>query len=214
MLTVMAIVVVGGVYMGSRALQADQPLTLTAVYTETAPLLDGSLDDPAWADAPALELVAAGNMLDGYATTGATVELKALYTDTALYVGVRWPDPSISMQRGGSWLWTGSDWKHLSGSPEAVEAGLARGISEDRITFLWDVNITDFAAKGCVAKCHVTKELKHPSHPINETYAKCFSLERWLLDGGDPAEPGDRALRRRTIQRSDQKLPLRHRIVR
>jgi hypothetical protein len=158
---------------GWTMLQPEPP-TLTAVYTATAPFLDGSLDDPAWADAPTLQLVTAGNMLDGFPTTGAAVELKAVYTNTTLTIGVRWPDPTISMQRGGSWLWTGSEWKHLSGSPEAVEAGLARGISEDRIAILWDVNVTDFATRGCAVKCHVTEELKHAPHAIDEARAKCF----------------------------------------
>ncbi len=173
MLSVLALVMIGAV--GLAMVQSGPGAILTAVYSGTAPFMDGKLDDPAWGDATTLGVVTAGNMLDGYPATGETVELKALYTDTTLYVGVRWPDPSISIQRGGSWLWTGTEWENLSGSPEAVEAGLARGVSEDRIIFMWDVNITDFASTGCATKCHLTDALITPSHPMDETYATCYS---------------------------------------
>ncbi|MFQ5875508.1 MAG: ethylbenzene dehydrogenase-related protein, partial [Dehalococcoidia bacterium] len=112
------------------AVVSAEKATLIAVKVGTDPVLDGSGEDEVWANAPALSVSPPG------------VTLKAVYTDQDLYVLATWSDSTASFTRGGSWSWDGSAWVKSSGQ------------SEDRISFFWDMNIPNFAAQGCMTKCH------------------------------------------------------------
>ena len=112
--------------------------TLKAMKVDTAPVLDGDASDAAWAKAPALKI--------GYLK----VSLKAVYTDTDVYLLATWPDATFSIVRGGSWNWDGKGWKTTkAGDPET-----AVGMAEDRIAFMWSMDTPRFGDVGCMAKCH------------------------------------------------------------
>lgn len=72
--------------------------TLVIGRTDTAPKLDGVLDDPVWAKArPVAVHTQQGSGLEG---TGASlVEAWAVHDGSKIYVAVRWEDPSRSMRR-------------------------------------------------------------------------------------------------------------------
>ncbi len=61
---------------------------VTAARTTTPPVIDGRLDEPAWAAAPADDRFRQSYPDDGLAPTERT-EVRVLYDDDALYVGVR-----------------------------------------------------------------------------------------------------------------------------
>lgn len=163
-LVVLIALMLGVGYMGWTLTQANQRPTLTAVYTQTSPTVDGSeVNDAVWAQAPVFELVVSGNFAKDASTNGATAKLRAAYTNTDLYLFAEWPDPTVSMTRGGSWIWdsASNSWGHPSGQ------------SEDRIALMWNMNVADFDTQGCATKCHGGPNLKAPTHPIDETHAIC-----------------------------------------
>ncbi len=108
---------------------AIPPNTLAAYHTTQAPQGDGSDADAAWANAPALVL------------TALNVTLKALYTDTDLYVLVVVPDATASFTRG-AWTWDGAQWATVQGQ------------SEDRLAIMWSMGTPNFETQGCMTKCH------------------------------------------------------------
>jgi len=111
--------------------------TLTAVKVMTAPKLDGDSTDSMWAEATSLTINTAGG------SGSISVTVNAVYTDTDLFFLVQWDDSTMSMTRSGSWNWDGASWTTIGASQ-----------SEDRVAFLWDINMTDFDSTGCMIKCH------------------------------------------------------------
>lgn len=69
------------------------------------------------------------------------ISVKALYTDSHVYLFFRWPDKTKSLNR--LYEFTGTEWKKVKGN-------------EDRFNLGWDINnnIKDFPTKGCEAACH------------------------------------------------------------
>jgi len=111
-----------------------QGTALKAIAVSTAPTVDGSGSDAAWTSAPELTL-----------KNGA--KIKAVYTADTISFLVKWDDPTMSMVRGGSWSWKEGKWVKSA----SVEEG---AFNEDRFNFLWNINISDFATRGCATKCH------------------------------------------------------------
>jgi hypothetical protein len=112
---------------------AGDPLTANRVTA--MPDIDGSDADGAWNAAPELTL-----------RNGATI--KAVYDDQKIAFLVKWQDPTMSMTRGGSWQRQGGAWVKTN---TLAEEG---GANEDRFTFVWNINVSDFAERGCAVKCH------------------------------------------------------------
>ncbi len=72
-----------------RATEVLPPAIAVAVRARPdPPRLDGKLDDPAWADAPAMGGFTQRDPNEGKPATERT-EVKVLYTDAAIYVGIR-----------------------------------------------------------------------------------------------------------------------------
>ncbi|MEW6356345.1 MAG: ethylbenzene dehydrogenase-related protein [Planctomycetota bacterium] len=125
-----------GLFISFAHAQQDM---LKAVKVDKAPAVDGDPSDEAWAKAPALSLAFP------------EVSLKAVYTNDGIYLLARWPDTTFSIVRGGSWTWDGAKWTMTKSA--APEAG--PGMSEDRLTFMWNMTVPDFEGLGCMTKCHV-----------------------------------------------------------
>lgn len=81
------------VAMASTAV-ADQSYAVRK--TTTVPLIDGQADDPAWGKAP--QLITHDN------TASIDITLKAVYSDTHLYLLVTFPDDDASLTHK-SWVW-------------------------------------------------------------------------------------------------------------
>src|SRR5207253_7590300 len=62
--------------------------TVTAVRTSTPPVIDGRLNDPAWSQATSAPALTQHDPNDGQPATERT-EVRVLYDDDAVYVGVR-----------------------------------------------------------------------------------------------------------------------------
>src|SRR5688572_6933869 len=74
--------------LAAGALGAAEPPGVVAVRIETAPRIDGKLDEPAWAAAPAVSSFTQRDPNDGQPSSKAAV-VRMLYDDEALYVGAR-----------------------------------------------------------------------------------------------------------------------------
>jgi hypothetical protein len=109
------------------------------------PVLDGVADD-IWNAAPPDTIPM---RVAGVSQSGMWAELRALYTDTDLYVYAKWPDPDMTVRReelvyqNGTWSTT-------------TETDLTR---EDRIGIFWPMtDVAGFESRGCMATCHNTRE--------------------------------------------------------
>ncbi|MDF1536857.1 MAG: ethylbenzene dehydrogenase-related protein [bacterium] len=119
---------------------------LQASRVSNPPVIDGDGSDKAWSSAKShtISLTPAPPFTDTD-----SVELKALYDDTNLYILAVWKDSTLSMTRAGSWKWMKTGWMH----PEA--AGENDKQSEDRLAILWNMTTPDFrTVYGCAVKCH------------------------------------------------------------
>lgn len=91
------------------------------------------LDDAAWENAPVLSVKLMGGNLIGRVT----LEMRAVYTNTDIYVAYRWSDATESVKKA-MWVYEREGWRQL-GVKRAGEAG-----NEDRVMVVWDVSIPRF----------------------------------------------------------------------
>jgi hypothetical protein len=107
-------------------------------------VLDGRLDEPAWQSAEILRVPIMGGNTIGRIT----VELKAFRSGDYLYLAAKWPDPRDDAEKAVWQMGEDGRWKK-QGRLRAGEAG-----NEDRVMFLWDVSVPNFAREGCLVTCH------------------------------------------------------------
>jgi len=124
--------------------------TINAVATTDPPVLDGNIDDGAWASTDFVTIPLANEK---------SVDVKSVYTDTDLYMLIKWADPTASFTRSGSWTWDGSAWKNSSEQ------------SEDRVALMWNMSIPeqDWAERGCMNKCHRNVDNDNPNQDSTST---------------------------------------------
>ncbi|NOY60247.1 MAG: T9SS type A sorting domain-containing protein [Calditrichaeota bacterium] len=116
-----------------------------AVQATTVPAVDGDTTDAVWAGSDWAEIPLAN---------GKALFMKAAYTSSDFYILAKWADSTMSMTRGGSWSYNGSDWVKSSGQ------------SEDRIALLWNISVPEkeFESQGCMTKCHRDVDNKNPGN--------------------------------------------------
>ena len=109
---------------------------LGAVKVPAPPRLDGVADDAAWTRSQPLAVpVKEGAIGD------VTVTLKAVYTDTHIYLLARWPDKTETIEQH-PYTFDGQKWA----KPEEP--------LEDRFAIQWNISTADFERKGCAVLCH------------------------------------------------------------
>src|SRR5258705_106392 len=108
-----AVIALAGLICGVNGAQAQQqstkittpppqiPLARAVRATPDSPRLDGRLDDPAWQQAPLVTSFTQRDPNEGQPGTEKT-EARIVYSDAAVYVGVRVHDPGFGLFR--SWL--------------------------------------------------------------------------------------------------------------
>ena len=109
---------------------------LTAVKVSAPPSLDGTGNDSAWTQAQPLAVpVKEGTIGD------VTVTLKAVYTDTHIYLLAQWPDKTETIEHH-PYTFDGQKWS----KPEEP--------LEDRFAIQWNISAAGFERKGCAVLCH------------------------------------------------------------
>jgi len=179
----------------ARTAHGSIELTARAAAPETPIALDGRLDEPTWRSAEPLTVsVMGGNTIGRIA-----VELHAFHTGEDLVLAARWPDPRDDAEKAMWEMGPDGRWRTL-GRTRAGEAG-----NEDRVLFLWDVSVPNFAREGCLASCHpgvsASKYLESPglgdlwhwkaarSNPVG--YGDDTNLTH-VRDGEDGGRHGDK----------------------
>lgn len=128
------------------------PNTLVVARAATAPTLDGSANDAAWAAAKPLTLkLEDGANFGGKGETTAT--LKSVVAGDTVYFLIQYADPTRSMQRGPYRKQADGTWMKLK--DPADKGGDDNIYYEDKWAILWNINMSDFPTKGCAATCHV-----------------------------------------------------------
>jgi len=122
----------------SSNLQLSAADTFTPYKSSTELTLDGVGNEAAWGSATSLVVATTGGTLNTQVT------LKAVYTDTNIYILASWADSTLSITR---------DKYNVTGG--VFDTGLAGSNSEDRIALLWEIGtVTGFNSSGCQTKCH------------------------------------------------------------
>jgi hypothetical protein len=127
--------------------------TLVVAKAATAPVLDGNAADAVWATARplTLKLEDGVNFAGGKGETTAT--LKSVVAGDTIYFLIQYADPTLSVQRGPYKKQADGSWTKLK--DPADKGGDDNVYYEDKWAILWNINMSDFPAKGCGATCHV-----------------------------------------------------------
>ena len=177
---------------GKKTNEATESMTigydltkLNAIKTTTSPTVDGVVD-ALWANAPVLT-VALGetnnppndpskinNCAGCHAyNSSITVNVRAVYTATDVYILSEWADPTASFTRNGSWSFATGAWA----KPNTNE-------SEDRISFYWPIGTTTgdpYNTGGCMSKCHIYWPQESDPHP--HANGPAIVDDAWLSSG-------------------------------
>ena len=128
----------------NRQLDYNPNLLATYVAMDFEP--DGTGTNSAWSTTPELDV----SLTPTVYTSTNLLRLKALYSDEYLYIRAEYSDSTLSMTRG-AWLRddVADTWSKVTDSfPDDMP-------SEDRIAFIWNINVPHFkATNGCASKCH------------------------------------------------------------
>lgn len=132
-----------------------------------APVIDGKVDAVWQGVTPTSFVLSEGSQ------GSVDVRLRALRTETHLYLLFQWPDKTES--RGRFYEFMGSGWK------------AARG-REDRLNIAWEIggSVKEFAAKGCSVLCHKTEGVMRTNGP-----AETVDLWYWMAQRTNPLGVAD-----------------------
>ena len=132
-----------------------------------APVIDGRADR-IWDSAAAVRFTL------GEGSQGSVeVTLRALRTDSHLYLLVEWPDKTESLNR--FWELTAGGWKPGRGR-------------EDRLNIAWSIggSVREFPAQGCQALCHKTEGVMRTGAPGEK-----IDLWYWMAQRTNPLGAAD-----------------------
>ena len=146
------------------------PIMLTSQFVATAPVVDGDAGDAAWSGATAATIhVANGaNLFGGSPSTytGSTdVSVKSVYTNDSVYFLLDYADPTESLRRMPWQKQADGSWLKLSTSTTHQE----NTYYEDKVSLLWDIDVTGFANSGCATVCHAGEQ------PANSGYGSMYT---------------------------------------
>ncbi len=103
----------------------DESDTMVSIYTGTPPRLDNM---EIWEDIPEMTVSVAGG------NNPSDVSLKSMYNDTHIFVMAEWTDPTLSMVRGGPWIYN----PITEGTVRSVKTDMVPVIDGDISDAVWD----------------------------------------------------------------------------
>lgn len=129
---------------------APEGSALVAVPVDAAPVLDGSVDDAVWTDAPELTISVSG----GFNNFGTDANLKAVYTTDSVYFLLTYADPTMSFFRSPWQKQEDGTWKKIKDPDD--KGGDNNLYYEDKFALIWNIDdsIQNFNTTGCFTACH------------------------------------------------------------
>lgn len=128
---------------GGRTLDYDPYLDAAKIATDFD--INGLGDNAAWAGATEHVITLPPTIY----TATAQIKLKAVYSNTYVYIRAEHTDSTLSMTRAGSWMFDAGAWRHPAATTENDKQ------SEDRVAFVWNIAMPQFKERfGCAIKCH------------------------------------------------------------
>ena len=135
--------------MWSSIGNSQQSGVITAMKVAKGPALDGKVD-AAWSKAKAIKIpVTGGANLPGGATE---VTLQAVYTDDEIFLLAQWSDKTKSERRGPWKKQADGSWDKLKDPND--KGGDSNQYYEDKLAFIWNINVAGFDVAGCMVACH------------------------------------------------------------
>jgi hypothetical protein len=127
--------------------------TLVVAKAATAPVLDGTAGDPAWAAAPPLAIKLSGGA--NFANGETTVTLKSVVSGDTIYFLMQYADPTESKRRAPYQKQADGSWKKLSDPND--KGGDDNVYYEDKWSIIWNIDnsVAGFNERGCAVMCHV-----------------------------------------------------------
>ncbi|HET9476394.1 MAG TPA: ethylbenzene dehydrogenase-related protein, partial [Dehalococcoidia bacterium] len=136
------------------------PIILNSASVVTAPVVDGVAED-LWNAATAVTIPVANG-----ANMGSTdVSVKSVYTNDHVYFLLDYADPTESLRRMPWQKQADGSWLKLSTSTTHQE----NTYYEDKVSLLWDIDVTGFANQGCATVCHAGEQ------PANSGYGSMYT---------------------------------------
>jgi len=148
-----AILIVGLAFASQGAPALAQQQKLVSVKTETAPTMDGKVDE-SWSKAApfSIELSKLSYEPANYNGMRKTkVSIRSLYDSENIYFLVQWTDPTQSLQRSPWVKQADGSWKMLQ---NLDNTGHENQYYEDKMAMLWNISTKGFETRGCAAVCH------------------------------------------------------------
>lgn len=153
----------------------DMPSTLIAANIDgkPAPEIDGKIMEDAWGIA--LETsVPTWTFEKKMFKPGTLVFIRAVYSDTDLYLSFRWPDKTRQDQMG-RWFFSEGEWRAEVAWPDALA-----------LHWQASAKVDDFGKGGCAVLCHSTGRFKEfprmatrqEGAIVDEWYWNAFAAER------------------------------------
>ena len=167
---------------GCTGIESKAPQnTLVVAKATSAPRIDGTANDPAWAAAVPLKVkLSDGANFGGKGETTAT--LKAVTSGDMIYFLVQYADPTNSVRRGPYQKQASGAWTKLRDPADA--GGDDNVYYEDKWSMIWNIDdsIAGFNANGCAVLCHAGE----PGKPYGNKYtSKAGELaDMWHMKGG------------------------------
>ena len=130
--------------------EIDLEKTLVSMAVDTAPTLDGIVDEPFWIEASTLHVT----VEDGSNMGTTEVHLQSVYTSDMIYFLVRWADPIEHFMRSPWVKQDDGSWSKLIDPDD--RGGDNNLYYEDKLSFIWPINesIPQFEKIGCYTACH------------------------------------------------------------
>jgi hypothetical protein len=143
---------------------AQDAKTLVSTKTDTAPTLDGKMED-VWSKAQPLKVELGKLPYEPKNYKGikkATVTVRALHDGGNIYFLLQWADPTESLARFPWVKQPDGSWKQLK---DLDDTGHDNAYYEDKLAMFWNINTAGFESKGCASVCHKSRDGKNAGFP-------------------------------------------------
>lgn len=175
----------GSLFVLAVAAWAQDAKTLVSSKTDTAPVIDGKVDN-VWSKTKPLTVELSKQPYEPKNYKGVKktkVTLRSLYDSENVYFLMEWDDPTQSLERAPWVKQPDGSWKQLK---DLDETGHDNVYYEDKAALFWNINASGFESKGCAVACHKARggkqagiEDKSPGRKYTNKPGETIDMWHW-----------------------------------